>query len=128
LNLCVAIGLCGIPGPKIGWAPSGQGIQHWYNIVRSETQVCDRLNLWSPRSRWLRLPNHRAKLHEDTIRFAPPHRANSPLYGRFPMSALRLSWAVFRSSLRDEEPRLIEQKIWTFSDSASYRHSRVASG
>ena len=28
---------------------------------------------------------------------------------RFPRSALRFSWAIFRSSLRDEEPSLFDQ-------------------
>jgi hypothetical protein len=45
LNLCVAIGFCGIPGPKIGtW-----GTQHRYNIMRSETEQLrkPRLNAWA---------------------------------------------------------------------------------
>ena len=37
-----------------------------------------------------------------------PYGANFSLYGRIPRSALRFSWAIFGSSLRDDEPRLIE--------------------
>jgi hypothetical protein len=38
-----------------------------------------------------------------------PSGAHSSLDGRIPRSALRFSWAIFLSSLRDEEPRLIEE-------------------
>jgi hypothetical protein len=38
-----------------------------------------------------------------------PYGASFSPFGRFPRSALRFSWAILLSSLRDEEPRLIEE-------------------